>query len=270
MSPSKNNHSSSNRNGESVGRPANILASAYCVDTSARLTGFHYSTTGAGGAQCPPLAALTSANELALSYKSKSRDNDHNGRRKGSRKEGAAYYIRGECERLFCETMKDVFLGEEETSSSNSSIGMGAGINRVHSSEKLSSYSQNYQNSYFGNAGHGQSVDAWLEVWDYAGGCSFRGFVGGKGEDKALFAFFNSAIIGRDLKQGLMALIELAEEVFAVSQVVVCVDRSVPDTDRKAFLKSLRWVGFDLIPLDLWSNGVDDTSDRWLFLGMEI
>lgn len=166
--------------------------------------------------------------------------------------------------------MKDVFLGEEETSSSNSSIGMGAGINRVHSSEKLSSYSQNYQNSYFGNAGHGQSVDAWLEVWDYAGGCSFRGFVGGKGEDKALFAFFNSAIIGRDLKQGLMALIELAEEVFAVSQVVVCVDRSVPDTDRKAFLKSLRWVGFDLIPLDLWSNGVDDTSDRWLFLGMEI
>jgi hypothetical protein len=51
MAPSKNNnHSSSNRNGESVGRTASILASAYCVDASARLTGFHYSTTGAGGA----------------------------------------------------------------------------------------------------------------------------------------------------------------------------------------------------------------------------
>jgi len=50
MAPSKNNShsSSSNRHGENVGRP-NILASAYCVDSSARLTGFHYSTTGAGG-----------------------------------------------------------------------------------------------------------------------------------------------------------------------------------------------------------------------------
>jgi hypothetical protein len=55
MAPSKNNShsSSSNRNGEHVGRP-NIFASAYCVDSSARLTGFHYSTTGAGGAQWFP------------------------------------------------------------------------------------------------------------------------------------------------------------------------------------------------------------------------
>lgn len=50
MAPSKNqSHSSSNRHGEFVGRQASILASAYCVDSSARLTGFHYSTTGAGG-----------------------------------------------------------------------------------------------------------------------------------------------------------------------------------------------------------------------------
>lgn len=49
MAPSKNNSHSSNRNGEFIGRQANVLASAYIVDTSARLTGFHYSTTGAGG-----------------------------------------------------------------------------------------------------------------------------------------------------------------------------------------------------------------------------
>lgn len=50
MAPIKNNMSSSNnRNGEAVGRQANVLASCYVVDTSACLTGFHYSTTGAGG-----------------------------------------------------------------------------------------------------------------------------------------------------------------------------------------------------------------------------
>ena len=67
-----------------------------------------------------------------------------------------------------------------------------------------------------------------------------------------------------------MALIELAEEVFAVSQVVICLDRSVQESERKTFLKSLRWVGFDMINLDLWANDIDVTSDKWLFLGMEI
>jgi hypothetical protein len=47
-----------------------------------------------------------------------------------------------------------------------------------------------------------QIIDAWIEVWDYVGGCSFRGFVGGNGDQKSLFAFFDSAVVGRDLKQG--------------------------------------------------------------------
>lgn len=67
-----------------------------------------------------------------------------------------------------------------------------------------------------------------------------------------------------------MALIELAETVFAVSQVVVCVDRSVQEVDRKVFLKSLRWVGFEAVTLDLWAGSLDVTSDKWLFLGMEV
>lgn len=128
-------------------------------------------------------------------------------------------------------------------------------------------------------------MDAWLEVWDYSSGCSFRVFVGGNGENKSLFAFFDSTVVGSDLKQGyvvshitshksnmyrLMALIELAEMVFAVSQVVICLDRSVQETERKSFMKSLRWVGFELITLDLWANDIDVTSDKWLFLGMEI
>lgn len=67
-----------------------------------------------------------------------------------------------------------------------------------------------------------------------------------------------------------MALIELAETVFAVGQVVVCVDRSVEESDRKTFLKSLRWVGFEPVTLDLWASSMDVTSEKWLLLGMEI
>jgi len=52
MAASKNsNNSSSNRHGEAVARRANILASCYVANSFAELTGFHYSTTGADGAQ---------------------------------------------------------------------------------------------------------------------------------------------------------------------------------------------------------------------------
>lgn len=55
MAPSmKNSHSSSNCGGEVVSTQANVLASCYIVDSSARLSGFHYSTTGAGGAKWYP------------------------------------------------------------------------------------------------------------------------------------------------------------------------------------------------------------------------
>ncbi|KAL2071648.1 hypothetical protein VTL71DRAFT_12883 [Oculimacula yallundae] len=261
MAPSEQDHSSSNWNGETV--VTSVLASAYAVDSSARLSGFHYSTTGAGGAKCPPLAALTSANELALISKTNpNRKRETDGKRK-SRKEGAAYHIRGECERLFCETMKVVFLGDAGKTTNNGSFEIGT---NVHSAPDES---VNVHEDYFVKR-PSQALDAWVEIWDYSGGSSFRGFVGGDGDKKSLFAFFDSAVVGRDLKQGLMALIELAESVFAVNQVVICLDRSVPEVDRKAFLKSLRWVGFELISLDMWANKLDVTSDRWLYLGMEV
>lgn len=100
--------------------------------------------------------------------------------------------------------MKDVFFGEGGSSSSSGSFGMDThNINHSQSTpsrEDLSVQHQNY--GYFAGHGQGQDIDAWIEVWDYAGGCSFRGFVGGNGENKSLFAFFDSAVIGRDLKQG--------------------------------------------------------------------
>ncbi|KAK2625017.1 hypothetical protein QTJ16_005386 [Diplocarpon rosae] len=281
MSPSKNNsHSTSNCHGEFVSRQASILASAYCVDSSARLSGFHYFTTGDAGGfpgipevgtqglpsppSSPPLAALTSANELALISKigpNRKRETDVKRR---SRKEGAAHYIREECERLFCETMKDVFFGEGRLATNNGSIAMDANTYSPPD-DSVDTY-----DDYFVRKYSSHKIDAWVEIWDYVGGCSLRGFVGGDGDKKSLFAFFDSAVVGRDLKQGLMALIELAETVFAVSQVVICLDRSVPEIDRRAFLKSLRWVGFELISLKMWTNDLDVTSERWLYLGMEV
>lgn len=76
------------------------------------------------------------------------------------------------------------------------SIGMGA---NGHSPPEEG---MDVSKSYFGHGTSRHSIDAWLEIWDYRGGCSFRGFVGGNGETKSLFAFFDSAVVGRDLKQG--------------------------------------------------------------------
>jgi hypothetical protein len=128
----------------------------------------------------PPLAALTSANEIALAPKTNPRKRDKDGRRKSGR-EGAAFTIREECERLFCETMKAVFLGERDAAQG----GSGA-MEAFH-------YSSDHNTSY---------VNSWLEIWDYAGGCSFRGFVAGTGTDKCLFVFFTSDVVGHDLKAG--------------------------------------------------------------------
>jgi len=35
-------------------------------------------------------------------------------------------------------------------------------------------------------------------------------------------------------------------------------------------MKSLRWVGFELITLELWAKQRTPASDKWLFLGMEL
>lgn len=47
---------------------------------------------------------------------------------------------------------------------------------------------------------------AWMEVWDYAGGASFRAFVADNGEEKSLFVFFDvEGVMGRDLKKAYVA-----------------------------------------------------------------
>jgi hypothetical protein len=49
--------------------------------------------------------------------------------------------------------------------------------------------------------GGGTNVGSWLEVWDYVGGASFRGFIAEENGEKSLFAFFDPGVLGRDLKK---------------------------------------------------------------------
>lgn len=67
-----------------------------------------------------------------------------------------------------------------------------------------------------------------------------------------------------------MALIELASTALDCPQIVICVERDVEEEESKSLLKSLRWVGFELVNLDMWTKAVDSGSDQWLFLGMEL
>ena len=91
-----------------------------------------------------------------------------------------------ECERLFCETLKAVFLGERSTATQDSLV-TGAHYNHVL---------EEYRGTTRG------LVNTWIEVWDYVGDTSFRGFVGGEGSGKSLFIFFDEGLIDKDLKHG--------------------------------------------------------------------
>ncbi|MCJ1369719.1 hypothetical protein MMC20_000931 [Loxospora ochrophaea] len=99
--------------------------------------------------------------------------------------EEAAYTITEECERLFCEKLRAIFLGERKTVGQDSLV---TGMRRS-------------QRDYFVYA-HVFRLEEWLEVWDYASNLEFRGFVGSNGDERSLVVFFDSSIVGHDLKPG--------------------------------------------------------------------
>ncbi|KAI1372017.1 ornithine decarboxylase antizyme-domain-containing protein [Hypoxylon crocopeplum] len=224
----------------------------------------------------PPLAAITSSNELALQPKTKKRssNNNTNGivntQTSRSRRGGATFQIREECERFFCETMKAVFQGERNMAGNGSFL---TGVNQYALTPPddyptpQSSFSSNDSIDTNKPAVY---VNGWMEFWDYAGGASFRAFVVEDGDEKSLFAFFDNGLVGCDLKQALIALIELADGPVGCAHVVICVDRFMPHDYAKALMKSLQWVGFDLTTLDHWAKDIDVTSNKWLFMGMEV
>lgn len=105
--------------------------------------------------------------------------------------------IREECERFFCETMKTVFLGERNLSINGSSLS-GAYLQSPPPDNHLA----DPFNQGLDAVPAGSRIDAWMEVWDYAGGSSFRAFVVDDGREKSLFIFFDiEGVLGRDLKK---------------------------------------------------------------------
>lgn len=170
--------------------------------------------------------------------------------------------------------MKAVFQGERDMA------GNVSGLTGVHSSVLTpppddyptppSSFSSTYSGRYVLPP---VSAVGWMEFWDYAGGTSFRAFVAEEDNgDKSLFAFFDNSLVndGRDLKQALIALIELADVPMGCSRLVVCLDRVIPEQDSKILMRNLQWAGFELTTLDHWAKSVDVTSSRWLFMEMDI
>ena len=166
--------------------------------------------------------------------------------------------------------MKTVFQGEWNTASSGSVL---TGVNGTLTPpddyltppSSLSSSNPDINNMPV-------NVEGWMEFWDYAGRTSFRAFITDDGKEKSLFAFFDSGLLNdrRDLKQALIALIELAEGPFGCSHVVLCLDRDIPESDAKALMRNLQWAGFELTTLDRWAKDVDVVSRKWLFMGMEV
>lgn len=123
-----------------------------------------------------------------------------------------------------------------------------------------------------------------IEVWDYVGEASFRGFIAekqmGNATEKTLFLFFQE-LAGLPLKEGLVALIELATDCYNCDRLVICLDRQTHALHQ--LIRDLGWVGFELITLSHWiddgrnprtgkegTSGLAETSDFWLFVGMEL
>lgn len=93
--------------------------------------------------------------------------------------------------------MKTVFLGERDLSMYGSGLS-GAYLQTPPSEDAIA---KAFRDSVDPTA-PGLEVDGWMEVWDYAGGASFRAFVANNGHEKSLFVFFDvQGVIGRDLKR---------------------------------------------------------------------
>lgn len=122
-------------------------------------------------------------------------------------------------------------------------------------------------------SGNKSTVTNCIEMWDYVGGIRFRGFVAEQEGEKAMFVFFDQAVMqsSGDLKAGLMGLLELCElQYFGCDRLIVAIDRAA---DSKALMKDLGWIGFGLATLDDFVHDEDMhaevTSQQWLFMEME-
>ena len=121
--------------------------------------------------------------------------------RSKARRGGAAYTITVECERLFCETLRSVFLGEGNQRQQDSLVTGMLNNNAYATSDYGTPGSVQDVAVYSGNK---SNVTETFEMWDYVGGIRFRGFVAETQNEKAMFVFFDHAVMqsSGDLKAG--------------------------------------------------------------------
>lgn len=227
----------------------------------------------------PPLSPPLAARQVPAAKTSPNR-----GGSRRARRGGAAQTITGECERLFCETLRTVFLGEGNLVRENSLVTgvhnnqYGTDVNdygvdlRQHTDRPSAMPSPEMDGGLGSSEEKNGLVSDWVEIWDYVGGNRFRGYVA-ENEDgeRTLFVFFDQLVIGADLKAGLMALLELCEvPYFSCSRLVSCLDRDADARATEALTKDLGWIGFQLATLNDFTKGDEITSNKWLLMDMDV
>jgi len=255
-------------------------------------------TTGDSGAPEVPSGYPKSPPSSFTSSSLRSAYNGRHAPTAASSMKGASRTIAKECERLFCGDMRQIFLGvRNDPSSVTRSMGS---IKSSSGETKNGNHNAKYEYSYLDANGREMRF---VEVWDYVGKTSFRGFIAEKElprgrVERSLFLFFED-VAGTQLKSGLMALIELASECFECDRLILCVERNGEGI--QSFIRDLGWVGFELVTLAPWaqdppttvsmrkasfsstmsagsscsySSSVysedEVTSEKWIFVGMEL
>ncbi|OOF90758.1 hypothetical protein ASPCADRAFT_518932 [Aspergillus carbonarius ITEM 5010] len=231
-----------------------VLASCYSVNVSTSvIDGFHYCTTTgqehSGIPEVPSGPKMSSSPPFELSIAS-----DMGGSRPGiilpEYKGEAMHTIPEECERLFCDILSAIFLGERRLSRQES---LGVDVSQ-------------------GRLNNNMPVQKWFELLDYTSDTVHRGFVTNLSGEQTLFVFLAENALGHGLKTGLIALFELANlSAFGCAQIVACIPRSHDAVETEA-VRNLGWCGFNLTTLQPWSaeSGIEcSLSTKWLFLDAE-
>ncbi|GIC84907.1 uncharacterized protein Aud_000734 [Aspergillus udagawae] len=182
MAKSINNQSSnSNQLQRSFGITSqpSVLASCYSVDAlTSMVSGFHYCTTTGAGSKNPsssPPRSLAVPSPVGSSWP---------GNQLPEYKGEATYTIPEECERLFCDKLRAIFIGEMKFAQQESP-GMDA-----------------YQSRPNWTGREKRPIRNWVEVWDYVGDAIYRGFLTDLNDERTLFLFFKDSVLGHKLKAG--------------------------------------------------------------------
>ena len=117
--------------------------------------------------QSPPLATNTAFGQSL-------------GEMNGSCEKEAAFNIAKNCERVLSRDLRATFLGERVVARQDS-CAMDASQETSMDQKKMKE---------------------WVEIWDYAGNSRFCGFIFGHHNSRDLFVFFESTVVGKDLKLG--------------------------------------------------------------------